>query len=126
MAKDKKKLNGGTAAHADDVGVVHNLVNQGYKLKLQHQLGRAKESLEEYKKRKAKGGKKKLSDEELEEDPTFELDIKLLESAARWTGYNKVMPTDVETEDIKGTLGELEEIRRKQRGRICAPVAKQQ
>lgn len=125
MAKREKKLRGGTAAHEDDVGVVHNLVNQGYKLKLQFQLSQAKDGMAEYEERKKKG-KKKLKEDELEEDPTYILDVKLLESAARWTGYNKVMPTSVETEDIKGTLGELEEIRKKQRGRICAPVAKQQ
>lgn len=121
MAKKKKGV-GGTSAHEDEVGLVHSLVNQGYKMKLQFQIQKGKEALEAY---ETKGKKKKLKDGELDEDPTYMVDVKTLESAARWCSYNKVMPTTVETESMRDTVSELDAIRKKQRGRICTPTANQ-
>jgi len=106
------------ASTEDDVGTIHSLVTKGYKMKLQYQVELASTEMNK------RGKKKRKKDESGEyDDPTFELDLRTLESAGKWCAYNGMKAKGIEEERIGESLSEIEEIRKRQRGRICTPTA---
>lgn len=87
------------AAAEDDIGTVHRMVNDGYKLKIGQQLKKAKKSKDA----------KHISTPDLN-------------AAAAWCRYNKVVGNSKASEELGGIVDELDAIRKKQRGVSCTAV----
>ena len=96
MAEDIQNKN---AAAEDDIGTVHRMVNNGYKMKLGEQLKKAK---------KSKSAK--------------HISTPDLNAAAAWCRYNKVVGSNNASEELGGVVDELEAIRMRQRGNSCKAV----
>jgi hypothetical protein len=81
------------AASEDDVGTVHRLVTDGFKMKIGEQVKKAKKS-------------KKAS----------HISTNDLAAAARWCAYNKVQGRAASDKELEGVVDELDAIRKKYRG----------
>jgi hypothetical protein len=96
MSDDVQNKN---SASENDLGTVHRMVNDGYKMKLGKALKSAK--------------KKKNPDE---------IPLSVLQAAGGWCRYNKVVGKAAVDEELGAVVDELEEMRRKNRGNQCTAV----
>jgi hypothetical protein len=99
MAEEIQNKN---SASEDDLGTVHRLVTDGFKLKISNQVTKAKKS-------------KKTKD-------IMAISLNDLNAAARWCSYNKIVGNAKSTEELSGVVDELEAIRRKHRGKKISAV----
>ncbi len=96
MAEDIQNKN---AAAEDDIGTVHRMVNDGYKMKIGQQIKKAKKSKDA----------KHISTPDLN-------------AAAAWCRYNKIVGSNNATDELEEQIDELDAIRKKQRGNSCRAV----
>jgi metal-dependent amidase/aminoacylase/carboxypeptidase family protein len=94
------------AASSADVDVVHNIINQGIKLKLGAQLHSAKLLMEQGK----------------IDEAMFEIDEKAYMMGIRWCQQNNTVKTPEQAREHKEQLSNLKQIQDYQRGRTLRAV----
>lgn len=90
------------AASEDDLGTVHRLVTQGFKMKVGAKIKKAKKSQKQ----------KDIDD----------INLADLNAAASWCRYNKIVGNAQMDAELEGVVDELDIIRKKQRGNSLAAV----